>query len=133
MENSESAAVAFAGIIVTWFFAAHRPEEPRGGGGDEQQHDGKTGDDEFLKLLAGVARGKAAGIFRLKQRRAFAAGEFVELEFFQPLVFFETHLEPTDERDERAEAEEDRGGKARKRFHQRGDGDGGDEHQHGDD
>ena len=84
------------------------PKPPRAAGFEQQQQHRETGNEIFFKLLAGVLRRKAAGVLRFKQRSAAAAGEFVELQFFQPLVFFEPHLEPTDKRHQHAEAEENR-------------------------
>ena len=64
-----------------------------------------------------MLRGEHFRLFAFKQRRAgFGFGEFVELEFLEPHVFFEPHLEPAHRGDQSAEADEARAGLAGQRI-----------------
>ncbi len=108
MAKSESAAVALASLRPAVVLAAPVPEQPRAAGFEQQDQNREAGHEKFFKLPPRVLRRKTAAVLAFKQRRAPAAGEFVQFQFFQPLVFLEPHLEPTDESDQHAEAEENR-------------------------
>ena len=72
----------------------------------EQQH-AETGNEKLFELFARTLRRENLRVLRFKQRgAALAFDEFVQLQFFQPLVFLQPHLEPADKGHEGAEAEE---------------------------
>ena len=108
MANSDSAAVGVVCRGTGGGFAAPVPEQPRAAGFEQQQQNREARHKKFLELHARALRRKTAAVLGFKQRRAALAGEFVQFQFFQPLVFFEPHLEPADERHQHAEAEENR-------------------------
>ncbi len=131
MPKSASDASVAVGRDARAGLADPAPEQPGAAGLQHQQQNGEAGDKIFLKLLAGVAGGETSGVLRFKQRGAPAAGQFLEFQFFHPLVFLQPHLEPAHEGHEHAEAEKDhrrlpgqrsgehRDAKARQKYHQR--------------
>ena len=79
-----------------------------------------------------MLRRKNLRVLRFKQRGfAPGPGQFLDLQFFQPLVFLEPHLEPAGEGHEHAETEENRAGLPRQRIHVGRHDEGGDENHHG--
>ena len=96
------------GVDASSVFTAQRPKQPRAARFEQEQQYREAGNEIFFKLHAGILRGKTAAILRFKQRSAPAAGEFIQFQLFQPLIFFQAHLEPADKSHHHAQAEEDR-------------------------
>ena len=110
MANSDNAGIARSGAITFGRAGNPAPEHPRAAGLQQQQQHAKARHEKFLELFARAPCRKNLRVLRFKKvRAALGAGEFVDFQFFQPLIFLQPHLEPARKGDQRREAEEDRG------------------------
>ena len=112
-------------------FGNPAPEQPRAARFEQKQQHAEARHKKFLELLACPLRRKNLRVLRFKQCRfAFGAGEFLHFQFFQPLIFFEPHLEPAGEGHQHTEAEENRARLTRQRIDEAGHNKCGDENRH---
>ena len=118
MPKSDSDGIARSGATALVVLAIQRQSSHAPPRFEQEQQHGKAGHEKFLELLAGAARRENLRLLRFKQRGiAPGAGEFLDLQFFQPFVFLQPHLEPARERHEHAEAEENRARLPGQRIH----------------
>ena len=116
MANRDSDGIARSGGMTAVVLPVQRQSSHAPPASSSSSSTANPGTKNFSNCSRARRAGKTSDVLRFKQRGlAPAAGEFLHLQFFQPLVFLQPHLEPARKRHQRAQAEEDRGGLAGQR------------------